>query len=151
MITDQTCFVSSCSHAADMRKFHVPTTDIQYLRNVNMKENNCSKSENFMSQYQTHQNTQLISLVPKIEDQSTKMVLTEKHIIPTMSNITCNSCQEFGDIINYESFLKELQCNDKHLHLSECSSQISKACSLKQVNAYYFSYLNQIMRLYNLI
>jgi len=121
---------------------------MQYLQNENMKENNCSKSENVMSQ---HQNVRFISLVPKIEDQSTKTFLTEKHIIPTMSNITCNPCQEFGDIINYESFLKELQCNDKHLHLSECSSQISKACSLKQVNAYYFSYLNQIMRLYNLI
>jgi len=121
---------------------------MQHLRNTSMKKSNCSKNENIMSQ---HQNTQFISLVPKIEGQSKKTLLTEKHIIPTMSNIKCNPCQECEDIVNYESFLKELQCNDKHLHLSECSSQISKTCSLKQVNAYYFSYLNQITKLYNLM
>ncbi|EZA47836.1 hypothetical protein X777_15155 [Ooceraea biroi] len=43
------------------------------------------------------------------------------------------SCQEFEDTIHqYKSFLKELQSNNRHLHLSKCSSKTSKSCSLKQ-------------------
>lgn len=104
------------------------------LINLFDRESNLSKSEDSILQWQ---NVQFLPLNSnEINHQFSRTLLTHNDKYSTYStNDKYNLCQKFTDTVyKCKSFLKELEYNNKYLHLlnnSENLSETSKASSLK--------------------